>query len=538
MKKILGLWSGHDASFCVLTNGVVELHTEAERHLRVKEPPYDSIKLFFEHHGDLSNVIGLSTCHLDKGIKEHTESWEKVKTIPLYVCGHHEAHASNAFYSSNFNSATVITVDGGGIEDASGFTTGVTIWKGVGTKLTALKYIPLSQMNIGGVWSRVTRCIFGYESGYPFGNQCGTTMALAALAKEPQKYVKDFRAFMTTDLAKATARAPGHIPGISAKDPREPRHPFLGKWRDIADADEQAKYDMAGALQIVTEEMILNIVSDAVELSKLPENICIAGGVALNSVAMGKISTLYNVYVPPVPYDAGLTIGSAQYAWHHVLGNERVVWNKNASPYLGKIYAKNDVLEALKNCPETVVENSDDNYVLELLAQGLIISVFNGRAESGRRALGNRSIIADPRNPSMKDMINEKVKHRQSFRPFAPSILYEHVRDWFKIYSDQESQYMNLVLPFRDEKKHLVPAVVHFDGTGRLQTVRQEDNPWYHRFITKWYEKTGVPILLNTSFNDREPIVEEPIHAINCFLKTKIDYLYFPEHNLLVKKHS
>ena len=138
----------------------------------------------------------------------------------------------------------------------------------------------------------------------------------------------------------------------------------------------------------------------------------------------------------------------------------------------------------------------------------------------------------------MKDMINEKVKHRQSFRPFAPSILYEHVRDWFKIYSDQESQYMNLVLPFRDEKKHLVPAVVHFDGTGRLQTVRQEDNPWYHRFITKWYEKTGVPILLNTSFNDREPIVEEPIHAINCFLKTKIDYLYFPEHNLLVKKHS
>jgi carbamoyltransferase len=136
----------------------------------------------------------------------------------------------------------------------------------------------------------------------------------------------------------------------------------------------------------------------------------------------------------------------------------------------------------------------------------------------------------------MKDMINQKVKHRQSFRPFAPSILYEHVREWFQVYSDVESPYMNFVLPFKDEVKSKVPAVVHFDGTGRLQTVRKEDNEWYHAFLTKWYQRTGVPILLNTSFNDREPIVEEPIHAINCFMKTQIDYLYFPEHKLLVKK--
>lgn len=536
MKKILGLWSGHDASFCVLNDGKIELHTEAERHIRVKEPPYDSIKLFFEHHGDVSDIIGLSTCHLDNGIKEHKQSWDKISGIaPLYVVGHHQAHASNAFYSSNFKSAIIITLDGGGIEDETGFTTGVTVWKGDDTKLKAVKYIPLSQINIGGVWSRVTRCVFGYESGYPYGNQCGTTMALAALAKNPEKYLKDFRSFMIDNLAKTVARAPGHITGMSVKDPREPRHPFLGKWRDIAQNDEQAKFDMAGALQMATQELILDIVRDAVQELRIG-NICISGGVALNSVAMGMLSNMYDVYIPPVPYDAGLTIGSAQHTWHHVLGNQRVDWNKNASSYLGKSYSRKQVLDALESCPQAVVENSDDNFVIELLSNGAIISVFNEKAESGRRALGNRSIIADPRNPQMKDMINQKVKHRQSFRPFAPSILYEHVREWFQVYSDVESPYMNFVLPFKDEVKSKVPAVVHFDGTGRLQTVRKEDNEWYHAFLTKWYQRTGVPILLNTSFNDREPIVEEPIHAINCFMKTQIDYLYFPEHKLLVKK--
>jgi carbamoyltransferase len=163
-----------------------------------------------------------------------------------------------------------------------------------------------------------------------------------------------------------------------------------------------------------------------------------------------------------------------------------------------------------------------------------IVAVFNGKSESGRRALGNRSILADPRNPNIKNIINEKVKHRRWYRPFAPSILESEVREWFKVY--QESPYMQFVLNFKDEKKHLVPAVVHQDGTARLQTVRPEDNEWYHGFLTKWYQKSGVPIILNTSFNDREPICENVEHSVKCFLGTNIDYLFFPEYSLILRR--
>ena len=163
-----------------------------------------------------------------------------------------------------------------------------------------------------------------------------------------------------------------------------------------------------------------------------------------------------------------------------------------------------------------------------------IISVFSAGSESGRRALGNRSILADPRNPDMKDIINEKVKHRQWFRPFAPSILREKVSEWFE--HDISSPYMSFVVPFKEEVRDKVPAVVHFDGTARLQTVTENDNKWYYDFLKTWEEVSGVPIVLNTSFNDREPIVETPEHAINCFLKTDIDYLYFADFEILVSK--
>lgn len=175
----------------------------------------------------------------------------------------------------------------------------------------------------------------------------------------------------------------------------------------------------------------------------------------------------------------------------------------------------------------------DDSRVVELLLNQKIVSVFGGGAEAGRRALGNRSILADPRNPAMKDTINEKVKHRESFRPFAPSILREHVEDWF--YHDVDSPYMSFAVEVRKEKRALIPAVVHKDGTARLQTVTEKGNVWYYNFLKLWHSASGVPILLNTSFNDREPIVETPDHAITCFLKTDIDCLYFYEHGILVE---
>lgn len=182
---------------------------------------------------------------------------------------------------------------------------------------------------------------------------------------------------------------------------------------------------------------------------------------------------------------------------------------------------------------ETVFD-IDDAHVIELLLAQNIVSVYGGKSESGRRALGNRSIVADPRSANMKDLINEKVKHRQAFRPFAPSILREEVANWFD--HDIDSPYMGFAIGVLESQQTKVPAIVHVDGTARLQTVTQRDNPWYHAFLTKWNAASGVPILLNTSFNDREPIVETPDHAIACFKKTDIDYLYFFDHGILVSK--
>ena len=539
-NRVVGLWSGHDTSFCVLEDGKPLMHTELERHNREKEPAGDSIELFKKHFGDSSNIAAFTTCFMKSNVTKHEASYASIKDVaPLIACGHHQAHAANAFYSSNFDEALILTLDGGGFENEGNLTAGTTAWRGRGTKLESIFVLPLQFSNIGGVWTRVTRYIFGYESGWPYGHQAGTVMALAALG-DPQKYISDFRRFFRGDLEKAGSTPSGHIKGMSVKDPLRPRHPFLGKWEDIAKANEQEKYNMAAALQQATEEHTREILQNLLIKYPEAENLCIAGGVALNSVMTGKIKSwfpqLKNIYVPPVPFDGGLSIGSAQWYWHNELGNPRVKWEDSFPPYLGTTYTKNDVEYALANSSThlNVMTDINDEFVTKLIADGNIISVFNGKAESGRRALGNRSILADPRSPTMKDKVNLNVKHRQSFRPFAPSILHEDVSEWFTDTCD--SPYMGFVLHFKPEKAKLVPAVAHFDGTARLQTVKESDNNWYYHFLKKWKTVSGVPIILNTSLNDTSPICETPDDAIKCFCGTEMDYIYFPEFGLLACK--
>ena len=301
------------------------------------------------------------------------------------------------------------------------------------------------------------------------------------------------------------------------------------------------KFDVSAGIQRAVETIAQEYITPYIEKYN-PKNICMSGGVALNSVMVGKMYDWYpsveNIYVCPVPYDAGLAIGSAQYVYHQVMDNPRIEWKDNASPYLGRTYDLEDIQESLKQVKDKVsTEEVDDETVAMLLTQDdNVISVFGGGSESGRRALGNRSILADPRSPKMKDIINEKVKHRQWFRPFAPSITRDDVKDWFV--HDVDSPYMTAVIKFKEEMRDKVPAVVHFDGSARLQTVTENDNEWYYNFIKKFESMSGVPIVLNTSFNDREPIVETPEHAINCFLRTNIDYLYFREHGILVRKNG
>jgi len=538
--KIAGVWSGHDCSFCVLDNGKPVVHAEYERYIREKEPAGDSAQFLMDEYEGFGEIKHVATCHSLKKLKENKESYQEVLNLldknggSLHVFGHHQCHAANAFFSSNLDNAAIVTIDGGGFETEDNFATAFTVWRGVDNKIEHVHTFPINQINIGGVWTRCTRYIFNLQSGWPRGHQAGTVMAMAALG-DASKYKDDFYKMLTEDLMYAT-----HKPHNQPRGPNlgnDPAHPYLDKWAKIANASEQNKFDLAAGLQSATEKYLKIILENVFgTFFKNEENLCLSGGVVLNSVAAGKMFDWFphieNIYVTPTPHDGGLTIGAAQYLWHQVLDNPRVQWEDNFTPYLGFTY--NNIISEIEKHDNVLHAVATDDEVVDLLDKQNIIAVFGGGSESGRRALGNRSILADPRGPKMKDIINEKVKHRQWFRPFAPSILREEVKNWFT--KDKCSPYMNFVLDFRDEVKEKVPAVVHINGSARLQTVTENDNKWYYNFIKKWYNKSGVPIVLNTSFNDREPICETPEHAIDCFLRTNIDYLYFYDENILVRK--
>jgi len=546
--KIIGFQSGHDVSYCVLENGVPVIHEELERFIREKEPLGDGLKMSFErlpsdYFDDVKYFTygNLNTRHHGEPVN-YSDYDNKMREIikknngELYAIGHHQSHAANAFFSSNYDESLIITIDGSGTDkldwkddkkdvlelgEGNYFSTSFTFWKGSGLDIEPIERIPMQKLTIGSPWRIYTKEIFGLSAGHPHGLAAGTVMAMASTG-DSEKYWKDFY--------DGFALGGG---GRSVKVMDNCR-----KYKVVADKSEQDAFDVAAGIQKATEMICKEVMAPYIEKYN-PKNICMSGGVVLNSVMIGKMYDWFpnveQIYICPVPYDGGLAIGAAQYVYHQILRNPRVEWNDSCTPYLGCDYDLKDVEEVLdKNKEKITVESTDDTNVVKLLTEQNIISVFGGGSESGRRALGNRSILCDPRGPKMKDIINEKVKHRQWFRPFAPSILRDKVSEWF--YRDVDSPYMTTVLDWKEEVKDRVPAVVHLNGTARLQTVTRNDNEWYYNFIEKFYEETGVPIVLNTSFNDREPIVENPEHALNCFMRTNIDYLYFRDFGILVCK--
>ena len=547
--KILGFQSGHDVSYCVLENGVPIIHEELERFIREKEPLGDGLKMAFDRlpddfFDDLKVFCygNLNTRHRGLPVN-HQEADDKMNQIiknndgKLYAISHHQSHAANAFFSSNFNEAMVITIDGSGTDKVDWkdcekdvtdlkpneyFSTSFTFWNGKDLDIEPIERIPMTTMTLGSPWRIYTREIFGLSSGHPHGLAAGTVMAMAAPG-DSDKYWKDFY-----NAFKAGGGGPSQQTMNNCK-----------KYKPIAERSEQDAFDVAAGIQRATEVVCREIMTPYIEKHN-PKHICMSGGVVLNSVMIGKMYDWFpnveQIYICPVPYDGGLAIGSAQYVYHQVLRNPRVKWKDNCTAYLGSTYEENEIVNVLNHWHKhgLNIRQTTDEEVIELLIKDKIVSVFGGGSESGRRALGNRSILADPRSPKMKDMINEKVKHRQWFRPFAPSILREDVEDWFE--KDVDSPYMTTVLKWKKEVRDKVPAVVHLNNTARLQTVTENDNDWYYNFIKKFKNKTGVPILLNTSFNDREPIVETPEHAVNCFHGTNIDYLYFRDIGVLAHK--
>ena len=538
--KIVGFHSGHDSAYSILEDGIPIVHNESERFNRRKNSVDNSMQFFLDNEKDFSDVKYITT-HRTGGMNKNNfmDSLNECENIAkengggLYIIGHHQSHAANAFFTSDFEEALIFTVDGGGIDNLDGsthkknqidqakdgFITCTTFWSGKDNKIEPLEMISRGEINIGYYWAICTARIFGLGTWRdPRGDQAGTVMGMAALGKP--KYMEYFSNL--SNLKSGKGWGPTDMDYLVSE----------------AKKSEQNKFDIAASLQLATENLIKDLLTPYIEKYK-PNNLCLSGGVALNCVSVGKMLDWFpniNIYVDPIPYDAGLSLGSSRYLYHQILGNPRIYNSQqNKTPYLGYTYSLSDVEEALderKDEIETI--GADDDYVVHNLMRKQIISVFGGGSESGRRALGNRSILADPRHADVKDIVNEKVKHRQWFRPFAPSVLRDYVKDWFV--HDVESPYMNLAMNFLDGKSDEVPAVVHFDDTARLQTVTREENQWYYDFIDKFRQKTGVPIVLNTSFNDREPIVETPQHALDCFLRTNIDCLYFRDYGILVSK--
>ena len=551
--KIVGLYNWHDGGYAVLNNGVLEEHIEFERYTRLKESPGDSLEYLKNKYIKKNNLslkdidAFVSPCPIKNLEGSQKESYQTFSILPkekIKFYSHHLCHASHAFYSSKFKESLVLTIDSAGLED-DGRAISTGIYHGKDKQISKISDISNNSFSLGNLWGRCTRFIFKMSTGYPRGHQAGSVMAMAALG-DADRFYKEFYKMATTDFAYVRHTPPGYVRGEYVPPEKDVVHPYLDKYRKIGEEGEQNLFDMAAALQKVTEDILFDIIRQSIDICKKnglnSQYLCLAGGVSLNSVFTGKIikkfkDDIKEVFVPPVPYDGGLSIGACQYHWHSVLGNERN-YEKDffVTPYLGEVYEKNDIeLSLEKNKKKiSVIRDFSISDCVDLLISNEIVSLFQGRSESGRRALGNRSIIANPIDIKMKEMINKKVKHRQWYRPFAPSVLDDMGEDWFENYFS--SPYMGFVFKIKKEKLGKAPAIEHFDQTARIQSVKKDQNENYYNLIKIFNDKTGVPMLLNTSFNDREPIVETPVHAINCFLGTDIDCLYFLEEKILVRK--
>jgi len=309
--------------------------------------------------------------------------------------------------------------------------------------------------------------------------------------------------------------------------------------RDPAKALEQVHMDIAHSIQAMYEEVFFNLLNVTYEKHGI-DNLTLAGGCAMNSVANGKIkrySPYKNVYVQSAAGDAGGAIGSAFSVAAKIGGivdrfhMDHAYWGPSFSnKYCGNVLKLNEKELIEANCSVELIQ--DEQTICEktalAISEGLVIGWFQGRMEWGPRALGNRSILGDPRRADMKDILNLKIKRRESFRPFAPSILREHVSNWFE--EEDEVPFMMQVFQIRESCREKIPAVTHVDGSGRLQTVSYETNSRYHRLISAFSNLTGVPIVLNTSFNENEPVVCKPEEALDCFLRTKMDVLVLGDY--------
>ena len=433
---------------------------------------------------------------------------------------HHLAHAASAYFPSGFDRAAILTLDG------IGESAGSSLAKGVGTRIQSIETFEYPH-SIGFMWEEFS--VYLGFSNY----DASKVMGLAAYGN-PEVFRQTFQSIL-----RAEAENYGIAQDFLGVQPDKfaRMEAMFGPPRGMDDEILPRHADIAAALQAATDAAVMALVRRAKR--KVPfENLCIAGGVALNCVTNEVITRsgeFANVFIPSAPHDAGTEIGAAMVA--HGATQKKPLQRGYSTPYLGPSFKRGDILAAVKSAGLNARRSkSPARDAADMIADGKIVAWFQGRMEFGPRALGNRSLLADPRRPEMRNILNQKVKHREDFRPFAPSVMAEHADEWFEVGAHSPSHAFMLFAPdVKPEQRDRIPAVVHKDGTARVQLVSRKSNPRFHELLSAFFAKTGVPLVVNTSFNDSEPIVCTPTDAIVTFRKSGIDALFMDDMVLVAR---
>ncbi|MGH9775192.1 MAG: carbamoyltransferase family protein [Candidatus Acidiferrales bacterium] len=453
---------------------------------------------------------------------------------------HHRAHLASTFFVSPFETAAVLSADGLGDFASMMWALGENNRMSIGGSIA----FPHS---LGMYYTALTQYLGFWKFGEEF-----KVMGLAAFGVPAM--LEEFRRIVHADgpmsFRLGLEYFSHHRQGPDMTWREADQTPVLGKLfsahleqrlghaRRAEEPLEARHRDIAATMQAALEEVLFALLNDLHRRTR-QKNLCLAGGVAFNCLANGKIfdhTPFENVFVQPAAGDAGLSVGAAFAVANEILGRPRSFVMEHA--YWGPEYSAKEIRRVIDNAAgigaDFAVQETAEEPLLRAAAQhialGRIVGWYQGRAEWGPRALGNRSILADPRRSHMKEVLNERIKHRENFRPFAPSILEESAAEYFE--RSNPSPFMTFAFPVRSEKRAVVPAPTHVDGTARLQSVNRQANPRYWRLLREFANLTGVPMLVNTSFNDNEPIVCSPQEALDCFLKTRMDVLVMGDYLL------
>jgi carbamoyltransferase len=555
MSLVLGVNLSHDRSACLILDGKVAVAVEEERLDRIRHSEGFLVAGYFDRLTKTLPMkaityclraagVGLDDLDLVVGNRHASDQSElrlrrelpirdpgRIRELP--VPSHHLAHAYACYFASPFDDAAILVVDGvGGRLPHTGRIEKHTVFVGTGAEVRsvlAASYSPdFTDVGLGLFYEYFTAKLgFITRWGHPmFGSfscggytEAGKTMGLAPYGNPRGDWDRllhlDGDDVSVTVAALDAAWRRWYEKEGRGFDPAQP-----GSW------DTPFAKDVARKVQDELGAAMLHLAHRAHQLTG-KRRLCLTGGVALNSVANQRIVSegpFDEVYILPPAGDAGVALGAGYYGYYRLLGGRQRHHLRSAG--VGRAYQQEEVLSAIKNAGADIdYRETSPEEVADLLAGHHVVGWFDGGSEIGPQALGKRSILADPRHPAMRDYLNVVVKHREPFRPYPPSVLAEHAGDWFDLSGG--SPFTLLAPEVRQDRRPVVPAITHVDGTARVQTVDRAVNPRYHQLIEAFAERTRVPLVLNTSFNDPgEPIVETPDDALRTFLRTELDYLF------------